>query len=134
MAEPTITRNSVEIPIEWDKGSTFRQPFYWTDGPTESDQTPVNLANCTAAMHLRHPDNGTLYHEMTTENGGIELEPVSYSPTETGVIEVYISASDLAGFSWNVALYDLEIYFLNTDVRKLVRGTFLLYEEQTVTP
>jgi len=132
VASNVISRTSVEVNIEWDKGSTFRHPFTWTTGPDENDQTPVDLSGATAAMHINDPDTGIQLLELTTENGGIDLEPVSYSPNETGVIEVYISATVLAAFLWTIGLYDLEIYLANGDTRKLVRGSFVLFEEQTV--
>lgn len=127
---PTIQRTSVQINVQWDKGSTFRHPFLWTSGPDVDNQTPTDLSGCTAAMQLRD-ENDVLLHEMTTENGGIDLEPASYAPDQLGVIECYISDEDLAGFPWNFAFYDLEIYFANGDTRKLIRGTFTLYNEQT---
>ena len=128
----TIKRTSVIINIEWDKGSTFRHPFTWTTGPDLDNQTPVDLTGVTAAMHIRDKYDDSLLHTMTTENGGISLEPVAYSPNETGVIEVYISAADLAAFNWaSTAVYDLDLFLVNGDVRKLVRGDFKLFDEVT---
>lgn len=126
-----ISRTSVEINIEWDKGSTFRHPFTWTTGPDANNQTPVDLTGCTAAMHLRDPDTDVLLDELTTENGGITLEPASYTPNETGVIECYISDEALAAYPWSSALYDLDVFFANGDTRKLIRGVFVIFDEQT---
>ena len=137
MASNTLTLASAYIPIEWDKGSTFRKPFYWTTGRDRLNQARVDVSGMTAAMHIRDA-NDTLLIELTTENGGIELQPASYL-THTlpkpggsvGVIEVYISDDTLAAQVWNSAEYDLELYFDNGDTRKLARGTFLLFDEQT---
>ena len=131
----TIRQHAVVINIEWDKGDTFRKPFWWTTGDDKLNQEPVDLTGCTGALQIRDPDTDTLLHTCTTANGGMELEPAAYATHkngQVGCIEVFISAVDSAAFTWNKAIYDLEIYLPNTDVRKLFKGTFLYEDEVTV--
>ena len=125
-----ITRQSVALDIDIEKGSTFRHTLTWSAG---DPAVPVDLTLATARMQIRadgsNPDfpDGTLLHEMTTENGGITLGDV------TGEIELFISDADSTAFIWNFGLYDLEIIMSNSDVRRLTRGKIKAFDEETVT-
>ncbi len=127
MTAVLVNRTSQELNFEWDKGSTFRYSIPWTTGKDRINQAPVDLTGATAKAEFRDA-GGALLLTLSTTNGGIVLEPDS----EAGVVQLYISAADLAGFGWSLAYYDLDITFANGDVRKLFRGTFQLFDEQTL--
>lgn len=120
----TVKRQSLEFNFEWDKGSTFRYTWTWKSGPEGGPYTLVDLTGCTAEMHIRSTD-GTLLHTLSTTLTTITLGGVN------GTIEAFISNTDMEGFTWDYALYDLDIKFTNNDVRKFVRGSFTLFSEQT---
>ena len=121
----TIARQSGELNIETEKGSTFRHTLTWKSG-AEGLETPVDLTNCTADMQIRpSQQSDTILHQMTTENGGIILGGIN------GTIDLYISDVVSTGFDWNTGVYSLEITLANGDVKRLVRGRFTAYDETT---
>lgn len=124
MATATISRRSVEINIEVEKGSTFRHSLTWRY--QEQPKDPVDLTGCTGRMQIRDNKKSTkVLHEMTTENGGITLGGAD------GTVEMYISDSDSSAWSFYNGSYDLEIIFPNTDVRRLCRGKVTVFDEVT---
>lgn len=121
----TINRQSAELNIEIDKGSTFRHTLTWKSG-TKGSETPVDLTDCTARMQIREKQaSPDFLHEMTTENGGITLGGVA------GTIELFINDAASTTFAWKKGTYGLEIEFLNGDVRRLLRGSFVAHDETT---
>jgi len=123
MAEK-ISRLSVVINIEVEKGSTFRHTLVWTYA--EEPYIPIDLTGCTALMQVRpDQDSDEILHEMTTENDGLVLGGT------TGSIDMYISAADSTAWEWNDGVYSLEVTFPNTDVRRLARGVFISFNETT---
>jgi len=123
MAEK-ISRLSVVINIEVEKGSTFRHTLLWTY--EEEPQTPIDLTGCTAEMQIRpYQDADEILYEMTTSNGGLTLGDAA------GTIEMYIPNQDSTAWEWNDGVYGLEITFPNTDVRRLSRGVLVAFNETT---
>jgi len=123
MAEK-ISRRSVQINIEIEKGSTFRHTFVWTYAVDPQD--PIDLTGSTARMQIReNQESDEILHELTTENGGITLGGV------TGEIYLFVSDTDSTAWEWNSGVYGLEIQFPNTDVRRLCRGTIKAFDETT---
>jgi len=122
----TVQRLSAELNLEIDKGSTFRHRITWSSGE-EGLEELVDLTDCTAEMHIRPSlDSTTIYHELTTENGGITLGD------GTGTIDLYISDEDSAAFDWNEAMYDgLEIIFPTGDTTRILRGDIEAFDEST---
>lgn len=121
----TVKRQSTELNFEIDKGSSFRHQITWKTGPAGSE-LPVDLTGCTAQMQIRsRPTSPDVLHELTTENGGITLGDA------TGTIDLFISDEDSTAFTWKDAVYGLEITFVNTDVRRLLRGKIKAYDETT---
>ena len=119
-----ISRLSVQINMDIEKGSTFRHRFIWTYA--EDPQNPIDLTGCTARMQIRpSQESDAIYQDLTTENGGITLGGTS------GTIDLYISDVDSTAWTWNTGVYGLEIAFPNTDVRRLCRGTVVAYDETT---
>jgi len=119
-----ISRRSVVVNIEIEKGSTFRHRFIWTY--EEDPQDPIDLTGCTARMQIR-PEitSDVILHELTTENGGIQLGDIA------GTIDLYVSDTVSTDWDWISGVYGLEIVFPNTDVRRLCRGSVKAFEETT---
>ena len=65
--------------------------------------TPVDLAGATARMTVKDKVGGRVLHSLTTENGGIAIDPAAYS------ITLNISATDTETFAWKGGVYDLEV-------------------------
>ena len=82
--------------------------------------TPVDLTGATARMTVKDKVGGRVLHSLTTENGGIAIDPAAYS------ITLNISATDTETFAWKGAVY----------ARKVVQGavvTALLAGKVTVS-
>ena len=65
--------------------------------------TPVDLTGATARMTVKDKVGGRVLHSLTTENGGIAIDPAAYS------ITLNISATDTETFAWKGGVYDLEV-------------------------
>lgn len=126
MAEDKISRQSAELLIEIDKGSTFRHTITWKSGP-EGSETPVDLTGCSAEMQIREDqDSDIILHTLSTGiEGGITLGDAA------GTIELYIADGASTAFDWNSGVYGLEITFSNGDVRRLLRGKIKAFNETT---
>lgn len=110
---------------------TFNQinalPFttYTGAGVLEYNQ-PVDLTGLTGRMQIRHKlEDTTVIKELTTANGGIVIDNV------TKTIQIYISATDTASFSFQSAVYSLELVSASGEVTQLVNGTITLTKEVT---
>ena len=122
----TIRRQSTELNIEIDKGSTFRHTFTWKAGTTGSE-TPVNMTGATAKMSVRTKNvRSQVLYDLTTENNGITLGDTD------GTIELYIPSADSSAFKWSEGYYDLEIYLSGGDTRRLLRGKITTFSENTI--
>lgn len=114
-------------PLLVDQGETFRLSLvYATPGASEADPpVPVDLTGATAAMQVRERYGATVLAEITTENGGISIEPLE------GVIEIVLTdaQTDAMGVKEGStkprtsALYDLEVTLGSGDVKRVVEGT-----------
>ena len=121
----TVNRQSTELSLEIDKGSTFRHTVTWKSGPTGSEVL-VDLTDAAARMQIRSDvTHDSILHDMTTENGGITLGGVA------GTIELYISDTDSTAFTWTKGVYGLEIILANGEVRRLLRGKIKAFDETT---
>ncbi len=119
-----IKRESVELNIEIDKGSTFRHTITWQSGENENTLTPVDLTNCTASLVMRSSvTDPTVLEEFTTANGDIVLGDAA------GTIELLITAPRSSAFSFDKAVYGLEITFPNGDVKRVIRGQIIAFNE-----
>jgi hypothetical protein len=101
-----------------EQGATFAKTLTWKTGSTP---TPVDLSTCTARMQIRATIEATTpLVSLTTENGGITLGGVA------GTIQLFIDPTDTADFTWTTGVYDLEIAFSATDVRRLLYGAVVV--------
>lgn len=113
---------AAKIKLKMEQGATFRQPFDWA-----TNGVPVNMTGCKARMQMRTTvESPEVIHELTTENGGINI-----LNAEIGKFELYISASNTSSFNFDLCVYDLEVESPNTDVTRLIEGEVSLSKEVT---
>ena len=119
----TIKRESAELNIELEKGSTFRHKLTWSAGKKGSE-LPVDLTGCTAELQVRASINSTdILLTLNIENGGLTLYGA------TGEIEIVIEHLASSSFAWERGVYGLEVTLANTDVVRLVRGRITAFSE-----
>ena len=103
------------------QGSTFRKPFQWI-----AAGTPVDMTGWTARMQVRSEvGSETVIAELTTENGGITIEPLE------GKINLYLSDVETSAFSFEDAVYDIELVDQAGDVHRDIEGKIKLSPEVT---
>lgn len=106
-----------------EQGATFRKTLTWKTG---TPAAPVDLTGCTARMHIRAEVGATTtLAELTTENGGITLGGAA------GTIVLLITATQTSQFAWVDGVYDLEVVFADTTVRRLIYGAVTTSPEVT---
>ena len=114
-----------KLKLAIDQGGTYRKRVVWNVGP-KKNPVPVDLAGATARAQIRTElTSPTVLHELTTENGGIVLNAVP------GGVDLYIADTDTATFTWEAAVYDLEVVLSNGDVRRLLAGPVTVSPEVT---
>lgn len=87
---------------------------------------PVDLTGYTARMQIRAKlEDTTVIHELTTENSGITLN------NTLKTIELTIPATTTAGFTFNTAVYSLELVSSGGIVTPFLNGTLTLVKEVT---
>ena len=118
--------------ITIEQGSTFaliisvEQPDLATD-PTGATFEPYLLQAHTARMQIRRSiDSTTAMLSLTTENGGITINPGAAN----NQIQLSITATNTATLTTS-GVYDLEIISSANFVSKVVRGTVTLIPEVT---
>lgn len=101
-----------------EQGATFGHTLTLKD----SSDSVVNLTGYTSAeMDLRtDPDATSSLLTLTTGNGRIALG------ASAGTVTLTISASDTAGLTATEGVYDLEITDANSNVFRILEGTFTI--------
>lgn len=97
--------------------------------PSGETYLPWDLDGYTARMQVRRLIEDTNYMiEITTENGGIDVEPLG----EQGRIDLTMTAVQTAALDSD-GVYDLEIIDTGSTgtVSKVIKGTFTLIPEVT---
>lgn len=113
---------AAKLKLSIEQGATFRKLFTWTAG---TPAVTVDLTGCTARMQLRSElASSAPLVTLTTENGGITLGGTA------GTIELLISATSTAAFTWTSAVFDLEIVNAGV-VTRLLYGTVSVSQEVT---
>ena len=98
----------------------------YTSGGEVLYHPPVNLTGFTARMQIRETVESTaVLHSLTTENGGITLGGAA------GTIALTISATDTAAFTFDTAVYDLEVVSGGGVVTEIASGAVLMNNEVT---
>lgn len=115
-----------------EQGSTFgrlisvEQPDLETD-PTGATFEPFLLNGYTARMQIRrNVDSSTAMLSLTTENGGITINP----GTADNEIKLSVTATNTALLTSD-GVYDLEIIDSLGEVSKVIRGTVTVIPEVT---
>lgn len=99
--------------------------MYTTGGVVEYNK-PVDLTGSTARMQIRSTlASEEVILELTTENGGILIDATNK------VISIYITAEQSKLFTFNNAVYGLEIISSTGEVTSLVSGIITLTKEVT---
>lgn len=108
------------------QGATFRLPLAWATGVAPAT-TPVDLTGCTARMQARedHAAAVALLNLTTDVGGGIVLGGA------LGTVTVTMTAAQTAGITWESAVYDIEVVFPDSTVRRLVEGCICVSPEVT---
>lgn len=117
----SVTQNTVTF----NQINALSYTTYTGGGVLEYNQ-PVNLSGLTARMQIRAKlDDVAVIKELTTLNGGIIINNTAKT------IEIYISATDTALFSFQSAVYSLELVSASGEVTQLINGTLTLVREVT---
>jgi hypothetical protein len=105
-----------------EQGATFSQTILYTD----ASETPIDLTNYTAEMHVRTAvaSAGTII-ELSTGDSSIILDGVN------GTIELAITATDMSDLAAGKYFYDLELYGENDLIVRLIEGRFTVKAEVT---
>lgn len=106
--------------ITIEKGATYRENVQWLD----DNGLPIDLTGYTARMQIRRTYNATILVELTTENSGITITPL------TGELDLFISANDTGLFSYGSFIYDLEL-INGSEVVRLIEGNVEVKENVT---
>lgn len=111
--------------ITFNDVNALNYATYLGGGVLEYNQ-PVNLAGYTARMQIRAKlEDSTVIHEMTTANGGIVID------NTLKTIKLFIDATTTALFSFQSAVYSLELVGSGGEVRQLINGNISLVKEVT---
>jgi hypothetical protein len=115
-----------------EQGSTLDFNVQYLD----SNSTPVDLTDYSGRMQIR-PSAGssdviaTLSSSRDTDGTGLNFSGSNGStPPTSGSIGVFISAASSSAFSFNEAVYDLEIYS-GSIVTRILEGKVKLSPEVT---
>lgn len=108
-----------------EQGATLAFHFVWKSQTDTTDEgaavyTPYDLTGCTARMQIRAGYGTTVLAEVTTEDGGIELE----RGDEVGRVDVEVSADKTDGVAIKKPKADLEIEFPSGTVVRLLDIAF----------
>jgi len=117
--------------IVCEQGATFIRVIHLKQpdpaDPTGTTYVPYDLENHTARMQVRRTyESSTFQVELTTENGGISIEPGG----EKGIIHLLMDDDTTAGLASD-GVYDLEIISPDGSVNRVIQGTFKLNLEVT---
>lgn len=105
-----------------EQGSTFRKQLTYTD----SAGVVVDLTGYSARMQLRTKiTDANIIISLTDLNSGITFD------APNGIINLFISDTNTAAFTFKTAVYDLEIIAPGGDVTRLLSGTITLSKEVT---
>ena len=116
----TIELNDV-TPVD-ENGQEW--PAYTSGGFIQYD-TPVDLTGYTARMSIKDKIGGAVLHSLTTENGGIVIDPAAKT------ILLSIPAATTEDFTWSRGVYDLEMVSPAGKVTRIISGRIALSREVT---
>jgi hypothetical protein len=85
--------------------------------------TPADMAGFTARLVVKDTIGGTVLLELTTENGGIEIDNTAKT------ITLLVEAADSAEFEFEAGVYELEMISAGSEVTSLVSGNVTVQQE-----
>ena len=114
---------TTKIKLTIPKGSTYQHRFTYLD---PASQDPINLMGYTARTQFRPSvDSAQVLYEGTTENGHITVTG------QEGEVTLKIPADITSAWTFNAAVFDLEIISPGGDVTRLVEGAVKVTPEVT---
>lgn len=112
---------AAKLKLKIDQGATFIKPFTW-----KAAGVPVNMTGYTARMQMREElDADTTIIELTTENGGISIEPLD------GMFTLTMSDAQTKAMNFDTAIYDIELIAPDGTVTRILKGSVTLSREVT---
>lgn len=119
----TVTSKTTDT-VTFNAVNSLSYTTYTSGGVLEYNQ-PVDLAGITARMQVRAKlEDSTIIHSMTTENAGIVIDNTDKT------ITLAIPATTTAGFSFQTAVYSLELVS-GSVVTPFCSGSLTLVKEVT---
>jgi len=120
-----VTSETTTNSVTFNAINALNYTTYTGGGVLEYNQ-PVDLTGFTARMQIRAKlDDTAVIKELTTVNGGVVIN------NTTKTIQLYMSATETAAFSFQSAVYSLELVSSGNEVTQLVNGTLTLVREVT---
>jgi hypothetical protein len=111
--------------IELNAVNSLGYKTYISGGVIEYNE-PINLTGYTARMQLRAKiDDTTTLDEYTTENGKLVINTTDFT------VGLGVSATTTAAYTFNSAVYSLELVSAGGVVTPLATGTITLVKEVT---
>lgn len=124
MTDPVLATSVTQDTVTVNSINSLNYSTYTGGGVLEYNQ-PVDLAGFTARMQIRQKlEDTTVIKELTTENSGVVIN------NTTKTISLNISATDTAAFSFQTAVYSLELVN-GAVVTPFAGGTLTLVKEVT---
>jgi hypothetical protein len=108
--------------ISVKRGDTLRINFIWTE---EISETPLNLTNCTARLHLKNARTKELLIDANTENGLLTVEGL------TGLIQLNVTAEEMEDVPIGRHIFDLELTFTDGSVLSSETRTIEIIQDIT---
>lgn len=99
----------------------------YTSGGYLQYLTPLDMSGSTARRAIKDRVGGTVLLSLTTENGGLTIDNVSGTITET------ITATDTAAITWSCGVTDLELEVTATGVVTEIDAEDVAVVEDEVT-
>lgn len=110
--------------IEIEQGATYSSTVQYTD----DSGVPIDLTSCEIRLGIKDQITDTTFLKFLDNgvNGGITV-----TNALQGTFRIYISPIETAAFTFNRAVYDLEVQFPNGDIERLIKGRVLVSREVT---
>ena len=107
--------------LKIEQGATWRKVFVW-----KAAGVPVDMTGWKARMQIREAvDADEILQELTSENGGIAIEPL------LGQFTLKLTDTQTSALEFDEAVYDVELIAPNGDVIRVMQGVVTLSPEVT---
>ena len=109
-----------------EQGAKYERIFSWDD----LNSTPIDMTGWTARMQIRSViTSDVVLADLSTENGGITL---NYGGI--GLVRLLIRTKETSKFDWSAGVYDLEVYDLDFECYRLLKGKIKVDPQVTRVP